>query len=192
MRELVFLLEEESAAALLETFLPRILLDGVMVRTIVFEGKSDLAQNAARKIRAYRNPRARFLILTDQDRTPDCREVKRRFLEKCRESGQAEKCVVRIACRELETFYLADLEAVATALDCPHVRGKQDQRTYRTPDSLAGPSVLLAQLTRNRYRKVSGSREIGRFLDPANRRSASFRNFVEAIRRLQEELLATG
>ena len=190
MSELVFLLEEESAAALLETFLPRILCDDVTVRTIVFEGKSDLAQNAARKIRAYQNPGARFLILTDQDRDPDCEKVKRRFLEECQKSGRAERCVVRIACRELETFYLADLNAVATALDCPDIEGKQDRRAYRNPDSLTGQSVLLAQLTEGHYRKVSGSREIGRYLDIENHRSASFRNFVGAIRRLQDELLA--
>ena len=42
MRELVFLLEEASAQAMLEGLLPKLLPDGMMVRYLVFEGKNDL------------------------------------------------------------------------------------------------------------------------------------------------------
>ena len=42
MKEIVFLLEEASARAMLETLLPRMLADGIRFRCIVFEGKQDL------------------------------------------------------------------------------------------------------------------------------------------------------
>ncbi|MFC3564278.1 AAA family ATPase [Xanthomonas dyei] len=42
MRELVFLLEEPSARAMLESLLPRILSDDIKYRLIAFEGKQDL------------------------------------------------------------------------------------------------------------------------------------------------------
>ena len=190
MKELVFLLEEESAKALLERFLPRFLSPEIQVRVIAFEGKQDLAKRMAGKIRGYANREARFLILSDQDRTPDCRDVKQKFLDRCAESGRADQCLVRIACRELETFYLADLQAVARALDIPNLERKQESQRFRNPDTQAGPSVILKALTDDRYQKVAGSRQIGEFLNPENTRSPSFRNFVAAIRRQQTELLS--
>ena len=42
MRELVFLLEEASAAAMLEGLLPRLIPSDVVHRYITFEGKQDL------------------------------------------------------------------------------------------------------------------------------------------------------
>ncbi len=41
MSELVFLLEEPSARAMLEGLLPRLLPDGLPIRFIVFEGKKE-------------------------------------------------------------------------------------------------------------------------------------------------------
>ena len=42
MRELVFLLEEASAKAMLEGLLPRLIDHRIHVRLIAFEGKQDL------------------------------------------------------------------------------------------------------------------------------------------------------
>ncbi len=41
MRELVFFLEERSAAAMLEGLLPKLLPDDVVPRYVTFEGKQD-------------------------------------------------------------------------------------------------------------------------------------------------------
>jgi hypothetical protein len=72
MRELVFLLEEPSAQAMLESVLPRVLKDGIGFRLIPFQGKQDLEKQLIRKIRAYQNPEARFIVMRDQDSHPDC------------------------------------------------------------------------------------------------------------------------
>ncbi|MBM9532106.1 hypothetical protein JWG42_18295, partial [Desulfoprunum benzoelyticum] len=116
MKELVFLLEESSAKAMLESLLPRMLDQGIAVRCIVFEGKQDLMNQMDRRIRGYFNPEARFIILRDQDSAPDCTVVKAEALHHARMSGRGGKTMVRIACRELESFYLADLAAVERAL----------------------------------------------------------------------------
>lgn len=108
MKELVFLLEEESAKAMLETLLPRILSPEIKARLIPFEGKQDLEKQMAKRMRGYVNPQARFIVLRDQDSAPDCMQVKARLVEHCRDAGQAAKSLVRIACKELETFYLAE------------------------------------------------------------------------------------
>jgi hypothetical protein len=188
MREIVFLLEEESARAMLESLLPRLLDTEIGYRLIAFEGKQDLEKQLPRKIRAYRNPLARFIVLRDQDNHPDCREVKRNLLDLCAQSGRKDDCLVRIACTELESFYLADLAAVEIALDFPRLSSQQTNKKFRTPDTIHKPSNELRVLTKNRYQKISGSRDIGQHLDIENGRSTSFRNLVSAIRRIAKEL----
>uniref|UniRef100_E6QK57 DUF4276 domain-containing protein n=1 Tax=mine drainage metagenome TaxID=410659 RepID=E6QK57_9ZZZZ len=189
MNELVFLLEEESARVMLQSLLPRILDPGITTRFIVFEGKQDLEKNLARKIRGYRNTRARFLILRDQDSNPNCQAVKQTLQALCSNAGRAAQCLVRIACRELETFYLADLAAVDQAMGTTNLRGQQEKEKFRALDRLSSPSRELASLTNKKYQKVSGSRAIGAFLNPENPSSPSFWNLIAGIRRLERDML---
>lgn len=189
MRELVFLLEEPSAKAMLESLLPRMLQEDIRFRCIPFEGKQDLEKQLTRRIRGYQNERARFIVLRDQDSHPDCTAVKQGLLDLCERSGKFARCLVRIACRELETFYLADLQAVEQALEIDGLTRHQNSRKFRSPDGLGSPSRELKTLTRNRYEKVAGSREIGKHLQLDNARSTSFRNLIAAIRRCEDELL---
>lgn len=189
MKELVFLLEESSAKAMLDSLLPRILNEGTNFRCIPFEGKQDLEKQLTRKIRAYQNDQARFIVLRDQDSHPDCTKVKQRLLDLCAQSGKLGKCLVRIACKELETFYLADLLAVEQALDLKGLAKQQQVKKFRAPDMLGSPSRELKTLTSNRYEKVAGSRSIGKHLNLDNGRSPSFRNLIAAIRQMESELL---
>lgn len=189
MRELVFFLEEPSAKAMLETLLPRMLDQSITVRCVPFEGKQDLEKQLTRKIRAYQNQRARFIVLRDQDSHPDCSAVKQRLLDLCEASGKADHCLVRIACRELETFYLADLAAVEQGLTLKGLSGLQPSRKFKSPDQLGSPSHELKTLTKGAYEKVAGSRAIGRYLGVDNARSPSFRNLIGAIRRMEDKLL---
>ena len=190
MKELVFLLEEESAKAMLENMLPRMLHPDIFPRFIPFEGKQDLEKQMLRRLRAYVNPLARFIVLRDQDNAQDCVALKARLVGQCQQAGQAAKASVRIACKELESFYLADLCAVEQGLLLNNLATKQASKKFRSPDRLGSPSKELDILTRGEYQKVSGSRAIGKFLDPDNERSPSFRNLVKAIRRMEGELLA--
>lgn len=188
MTELVFLLEEASAKAMLESLLPRMLKAETRFRCIPFDGKQDLERQLTRKIRAYQNSQARFIVLRDQDSHPDCTAVKARLLDLCRESGKVDRCLVRIACRELETFYLADLRAVEQSLGLRGLANHQGKKKFRAPDGLGSPSRELKVLTGNRYEKVGGSRVIGQHLQLDNPRSPSFRNLVAAIRRMEDAM----
>lgn len=190
MRELVFLLEEASAKAMLESFLPRILHPDIWPRFIPFEGKQDLERQMLKRLRGYVNPRARFIVLRDQDNAPDCVALKAQLIERCRQAGRHDKTLVRIACTELETYYLADLSAVEQGLKVNNLVGLQPSAKFRSPDRLGNPSKELAALTKGAYQKVSGSREIGKYLDAGNERSASFKNLVKGIRRMESELLS--
>lgn len=190
MKELVFLLEEDSAKAMLESLLPRILNPAIRVRCIPFEGKQDLEKQMARRMRGYANPEARFIVLRDQDNVPDCQAVKARLMERCQHAGRTATSLVRIACRELETFYLADLNAVEQGLQVNNLSKLQASAKFRDPDRLGSPSRELATLTKGVYQKVSSSRAIGRYIDPTNTRSPSFKHLIQGVRRMESELLA--
>ena len=187
-KELVFLLEEPSARALLETLLPRLLHPTITPRLIPFEGKQDLEKRMVSKLRGYINPEARFIVMRDQDSAPDCHPVKARLLAKCAEAGRAPVSLVRIACRALETFYLADLLAVEQ-VGLRNLHSQQASAKYRAPDYLESPDQELGKLTAQAYQKVRDSRALGGLLDIGNERSHSFKNLLGAIRRFEAELL---
>lgn len=188
--EMVFLLEEPSAAALLESLLPRILDASIVVRLISFEGKQDLERQLTRRIRGYQNPAARFIVVRDQDSHHDCVALKQRLLGLCSQSGKPDACLVRIACTELETFYLADLAAVETALCVHGIARQQGSKKFRAPDRLGSPNRELKALTKGQYQKIAGSREIGKYLALDNARSPSFHHLLGGIRRMEAALLA--
>jgi len=181
MNPLVFLLEEPSAEAMLEGLLPRIVPPGTSWRFIVFEGKQDLERQMVRRLRGYREPNARFVVLRDKD-AGDCHRTKRELTDKCAEAGKPH-ALVRIACHELESWFLADLAAVEVGLRIPGLATHQNKRQYRSPDALPSPSRTLLRLA-PAYQKVSGASAIGSHLNPDNRRSRSFAVFVDGLRRL--------
>jgi len=189
MRELVFMLEEVSAKACLESLLPRFLDPRIAPRMVAFEGKQDLEKQLVKRLRGYLNPNARFIVMRDQDNAPDCKRIKSELLDLCQSAGRRRVSMVRIACRELETFYLADLQAVEIAFGLPGLALQQRKRRFRQPDALGSPSRELTSLTRGAYQKVNGSRLLGKRLDLDNERSCSFKNLVQGIRRLEAELL---
>lgn len=188
MKELVFLVEGQAEKDLLDVLLPRVLPDGVRHRVIPFEGKQDLEKQMGRRIRGYQNPAARFIVLRDQDSHADCKALKAGLLARCEGTGREAHCLVRIACTELETFYLADLAAVERALEMPGLARQQGSRKFRHPDALGSPSRELRTLTKLRYEKRAGSRLIGQQLDLDNDRSPSFKHLMAGVRRLSAEL----
>ena len=182
MKTVVFFLEEPSAKEMLEGILPRLLPKGVYARYLVFRGKQDLEKNLLRKLRGWQLPNSSFIVLRDQD-AGDCHIVKARLMNICQLTGR-ENVLVRIACRELESFYLGDLAAVEKGLGLSSLSAKQNSRKYRTPDILGNPSEELFKLTEYVYQKVAGSRAISPHLDLQGNRSHSFNVLLSGIRKL--------
>lgn len=185
MSEIVFLLEEPSAKAMLEGFLPKVVPSTTRCRFIVFEGKQDLEKQMVRRMVGYRVPNARFVVLRDKD-SEDCRQVKKRIVEKCAEANRSDS-LVRVVCHELESWYLGDLKAVEAGLGVGGLSKLQGKSPYKEPDTLASPAQKLRSIA-PAYQKVGGSRVIGVHLDPSNERSHSFAVFVKGLQRL----VATG
>ena len=183
MKELVFLLEEPSAKALIEGIISRINESIIPVRYIVFEGKQDMESQIERKLRAYLNPKAVFLVMRDQDMA-DCVDLKNKLQKKCVNAGKPE-AIIRIACRELESWYLADLEAVGQAFNRKELSNRQAESCFRTTDTIVRPSFELSKLVPE-YQKIQGSRMIASYIDLNNNRSKSFSHFIKSIRRILE------
>ena len=184
MTELVFMLEEPSARAMLEGLLPRVGINVPTVRYVVFEGKHDLEKNVGKRIRGYRNPNARFIVIRDQDSSDDCVAIKCTLLGLCAEAAGPRALLARIFCRELETVYMGDLSAVEAALEVTGIARRQNERRFRKPDLIMTPSKELKSLTKGAYQKISGSRAIGLCLDVENSRSNSFKVLVSGIRHI--------
>ncbi len=182
MRTLVLFLEEPSAKAMLEGLLPRILPSRMELRFIVFEGKQDLEKQLERRLAHWQAPDSLFVVLRDQD-AGDCREIKQRLVDKCVSAGHAD-ALVRIACRELESWYLGDLAAVEAAFGQRGLTRRSLKAKYRQPDALGSPSGELEKMTRGQYQKVAGSRKLGPLLSLEGNASRSFQVFVQGITRL--------
>lgn len=182
---LAILLEEPSAREMLKGLLPKILPPCVFPHFLVFEGKQHLDASIERRLRGWRRPNTHFIVLRDQD-SSDCRQLKEDIQTKCRRAGRP--CtLVRIACRELESWYFGDLAAVERALHVSLPQRYAGRTKYRIPDEIHAPARELQAITGNIYQKVAGSRQIGRELSPESNGSHSFRAFVEGIRRLVAE-----
>ncbi len=184
MINLVFFLEEASAEALLEVLMRRMIVqkENIFVRYIVFEGKQDLEKKLARKLRGWKLPNSKFIVLRDQD-SADCKTVKFNLLKLCPEDKKSHT-LVRIACHELESWYLGDLDAVEHGLGLSGIAKSQVKKRYRIPDSIQAPADELERLTNRIYQKISGSRAIGEYLNLDNTRSNSFNVFITGIKKI--------
>jgi len=186
LTHIVFFLEERSAQEMLHGLLPRLLpAEAFSFQCIPFEGKRSLRKQLPIKLRGWRAPDTLFVVLQDQDNA-DCHELKRLLAELCNNAGRPD-ALIRIVCRELESWYLADLQAVEKGLEMTNLLKRQNTLHYRDPDGRAQPAKLLRRLTGGKYQKMAGSRAIGPHLDLDNTRSASFRNFITGVRRIAEQ-----
>jgi len=178
---LVAFIEEPSAKHMLEAVLPSVLPKDCELKCIPFDGKQDLEKNLEHKLRYWMKPDSQFLVLRDRD-SEDCRAVKRRLVEICRQAGHPE-AVVRIACGELESFYLGDLAAVSKALGRKLPSNKKAK--YRDPDALNNAADELIRLTDKAYQKIEGSKAIAPHLktDGSNR-SHSFNVLITGVQKL--------
>lgn len=186
---LVFLLEEPSMKHLLAGLLPRLMpgwVQGEHFLCVPHEGKSDLDRSVPRKLAAWQVPGDRFVVLRDNDAAV-CEEVKSRLVKLCADSGRPDT-LVRLACQELEAWYLGDLEALAAAFEEPRLCGPAMRKRYVDPDAWQKPSVEVQRVL-PQFQKGQGARRMGIALrGAAENRSRSFQVFVAGVRRLALEM----
>ncbi len=152
----------------------------IHIQCVAFEGKQDLEKQLPIKLKGWKTPDTHFVILRDQD-SCNCYDVKKNLKSIC-DAANKPRVLIRIACRELESWYFGDLAAVEVGLEINGLIDFQRKAKYRHPDNIIHPSTELKKITKNRYQKINGSRLIGKYLSLDNARSRSFRNFIEGVR----------
>jgi hypothetical protein len=164
--------------ALLDVLLPQILPTGVHFRCIPHQGKQDLEKSIPRKLRTWQTPNTSFVIVHDKDRA-NCIEVKNRLVQLCVQAGRPDS-LVRIACHELESWFLGDLAAVEKAFNIKKLAEQQQNRKYKIPDKLSNASEELEKLVKG-YRKISGAKKIATHMTIEQNYSHSFNCFITGV-----------
>ncbi len=176
---------------LLEGLLPRLvpgLTPGETFLCVVHDGKSDLERSVPRKLRAWREPGVRFVVVRDND-GGDCLRLKGALQASCRQAGRADT-LVRIVCQELEAWYFGEPEALAEAFERRDLTRLSRQARYQDPDALSRPAQLLAELVPE-FQKIAGARRLAHRLTRERNRSSSFRVFVDGVARLAQAMALT-
>jgi hypothetical protein len=184
MSRIVFLLEERSMKVLLDGLLSRIFPD-LRFLCVPHEGKQDLEQSIPRKLRAWREPGVRFVVIRDND-GGQCVALKGGLRKLCEQGGR-DDTLVRIACQELEAWYLGDPDALAAVFGNERLRRIGNKARYRDSDAVTRPSDALASLA-PAFQKVSGARQMAKHLSRERNRSRSFQIMLEGIERLRADM----
>jgi hypothetical protein len=184
--KIIFLLEEPSMKVLLDNLLPRLFPGwraGEHFLCVKHDGKKDLDRSIPIKLKAWREPGVRFVILRDNDNA-DCMDIKAKLHQMCVAAGRPET-LIRMVCQELESWYLGDLQALEKAFGCT-VNTPKNQKRFAVPDKRHKPSEDIRQIIPH-FQNTSGARAVAEHLGlqlQANR-SHSFRVFLAGIQGLR-------
>lgn len=193
-----FLLEEPSAEAFLAGFLSKVLPQGTSWSLIVFQGKHDLLNNLASRLKGYRHwlPEDwRIVVLVDEDRQ-DCLALKARLEEAARKarlttksssSGNRFSVLNRIAIEELEAWFFGDVPALRKAF--PRVPASLGaQAKYRNSDAISGGTWECLERVLQRaghysagMPKIEVARIMAMHMVPSRNTSKSFRVFLSGL-----------
>lgn len=179
----IFLLEEPSMKAFLLEFLPRLIprwqheIDFLL---IPHQGKSDLDKSIPKKLQAWREPGVRFVIVRDNDGA-DCLALKQRLQQMCVLSGHP--VLIRLICQELESWYLADVDALKTAYPNDEKAIIRLTKRFPDPDTCLKPSHELERSLTD-FQKQDAARRLGKLLSTQQMRSRSFHVFTTGVAQL--------
>ncbi|MDA4891589.1 DUF4276 family protein [Streptomyces sp. MPA0124] len=200
------LLEEPSAENALRILVPRLVShaeEHVNFELRVFRGKDDLLRKLPDRLRGYaswaRHADVRILVLVDRD-DDECVVLKREIDRLAVEAGltlhtrdavpTGGSFKTRIACEEIEAWFLGDAEALRSAY--PRVAKNFEHRAgFRDVDNIHGGTweklqriLQDAGYFSNGLRKIELARTLAPLMSTDHNRSVSFRYFCEAVRDL--------
>jgi len=184
---IVFLLEEPSMKTLLQGLLPRLFpgwVEHQHFMCISHEGKSNLDKSIQTKLKAWRVPGDRFVILRDNDNS-NCVNLKARLHNICEVSGRPDT-LVRLVCQELESWYVVDIEALALAFG-PLPDTSALRKRFVEPDTWQKPSREIERLIPE-FQKGMGARLMAQHLRASGNLSRSFNVFVDGLKRMAGQM----
>ena len=187
----------------LNSWLPRILPENCTFRIHPHQGKHALLRRLQARLRGYSSwmpNHFRIIVVVDRD-SDDCKELKSRLEECCKNAGLQSKrtannpnwqVVTRIVIEELEAWYFGDWQAVTAAY--PRVSTDiHNKKAYREPDAIQGGTSEAFErvLQRHGYfrqglAKKQAATKIGKRIDASRNKSHSFAMFYASITELCE------
>ncbi|MBN1952584.1 MAG: DUF4276 family protein, partial [Bacteroidales bacterium] len=132
------LVEEPSMKHFLQGILPGILPKGYILNSNCFirahQGKQDLRKSIPKKAGAYQKYSVpiRLIVIHDQD-SADCILLKKELRDLII-SNSTITHLIRIACRELEAWYLGDLDALQAVYPRFKAEKYKNRKLFRNPD----------------------------------------------------------
>ncbi|WP_446048218.1 DUF4276 family protein [Streptomyces olivaceus] len=203
------LLEEPSAESALRILVPRLVPhaeEHVNFELRVFRGKDDLMRKLPERLRGYaswaRYADVRILVLVDRD-DDDCVVLKNSIeniavdaglcLHKKDTAPVGGSFKARIACEEIEAWFLGDAEALRSAY--PRVAKSFEHRAgFRDVGNIHGGTWEKLQRVlqdagyfSNGLRKIELARTLAPLMSTDGNRSMSFHYFCQAVRDLIPE-----
>jgi hypothetical protein len=179
------LVEEPSMKNFLYGVLPKILPDGYQLNANCFirehQGKQDLKKSIPKKVKAYQHYSipVKVIIIHDQDAS-DCKVLKIELQDLVNTNSNIPS-LIRIACRELEAWYLGDmdaLESVYPQFKAKHYRG---WALFRNPDNCNASDEIRKIIST--FQKGVASKEIGKHIDLNINKSESFNHLITGIKK---------
>lgn len=183
MARIEILVEEPSMAEFLRIILPNLLPAEWVIDNNIFirkhQGKSDLRKSIPVKLKAFSHwhEPIGFIIMQDQD-SNDCRLLKQELIDLCSPHKNI-PTLIRIVCRELESWYIGDMEAIQKAYPEFKARTYSSKSKFRNPDLCNAKDELKKILPA--YQETSAARNITPHISINTNRSESFRQFVNGL-----------
>jgi len=178
------LVEEPSMKNFLEIIFPKILPPGFELNNNCFihphQGKSDLQKSIPKKVLAYKRfpQKVKLIIIHDQD-SNDCVILKNDLLNLVRSQNKNQPCLIRIACKELENWYLGGMQSIEKVYSTFKASKFNNKAKYRNPDNVFGAHELQ-QLVKD-FSKGFASKQIPKYMDLENNSSPSFNHLISGV-----------
>jgi len=180
--------EEASIKKVFDVLLPKMLPEDVFFQVYPHQGKQDLEKALKTSLPTISKiPGSKVLITIDQD-SEDCLDVKNNIQELVNGNCHCEY-MIRILCKELESWFLGDLEAIGQAYPRFKPEQYQNKAEIRNVDRITTPNKYLLRVIpeyshRDSLPKLTVAELISPFLEPSRNRSRSFSNTISAIKKL--------
>lgn len=184
--------EETSAKKVFDHILPKLLPKNASYRIYPHQGKQDLEKALRNTVPSISKiPGSKIMITRDQD-SSDCHQVKR-SLEEITELNCSCEYKIRIACRQLENWFLGDLEAIRQTYPRFRPDNYQNKAYFRDVDNISSADTFLLKIIpelkrRSTLPKIIVAESIAPHLNLDNNKSKSFNHTLKAIKSLFENV----
>jgi len=140
---IIFLVEDYSMKKFLEGILPRLGFQDYAFEIKHHRGKEDLISHLDQVIPSLSKRAQQIIVIIDQDKQ-DCVKLKNKIKAKMAWCSCEYK--IRIACYELEAWFLGDMEAIAECSPRFKARFFQGKEKYRDVDRIEKPSRVIEEI----------------------------------------------